>query len=125
MSNEKQYVIIRRDLGLTDGALAAQVAHLSLLSFLDNLADTKEITNTQQKWIKSPYLILLGVDNNDELEMVIDKCESAGLANEYSTWCDTIYSKTFDSWYKARIGIVIGPEDSDLLKTIVGNLDLY
>jgi len=123
MSNLKQYVIVRKDLQLNAGELAAQVAHLSANFITAKITGDIVFTNMEMEWFKSPYLIVLEVNNCDELEMV----KQLALEHDASfiVWKDTVKSKTFDAWYKTQIGLSLEINDSDALKPIVGRLQLY
>ncbi|MEM3841507.1 MAG: peptidyl-tRNA hydrolase Pth2 [Candidatus Micrarchaeaceae archaeon] len=61
----KQVIIVRADLDMGKGKLAAQVAHASLMSYFES---EKASPDTAKKWIDSgEKKIVLKVDNEDDL----------------------------------------------------------
>ena len=128
--NVKQAVIVRRDLNVKPGLLAAQVAHLSSMWMIDRIgkleAKTTEVPllTAQSLWIKSPTLVVLGVTNNEELEVVYQRVDSM-IGDEAFVWHDTIYSELFRTYLYTRVGLVVGPLDDEKLKQYVGDLPLY
>jgi PTH2 family peptidyl-tRNA hydrolase len=80
MSQYKQVIIVRTDLGMSKGKLAAQVAHASVGSILRSGG-----TNDQYvvNWLRDNQTkIVLEVGSEAELMSVNDKCRDVGL-NRY------------------------------------------
>lgn len=79
----KQVIIIRTDLGLSPGKIAAQVAHASLLSFLESChknEDTFKLSNISDLWLSGYYKkIVLKVDTLEKLLKLSEKAKSLGL----------------------------------------------
>lgn len=72
----KQIIIARKDLNMTPGKLAAQVAHGSLLAVLPNINDEDIINN----WIKESYTkVVLGAKNRNQLLKAKTIAEDLGL----------------------------------------------
>lgn len=131
-------VIVRKDLQMAPGLMAAQVAHISdqflreeilfMLSANDNVSKvdvsiTEAFGQNCIDWMKTPYLHVLGVNNKDELEIIHAKAEAAGL--DVRVWNDLIYSDILkEPMPDVMVGISIGPCDLDKVKAVTGNLPL-
>lgn len=110
----QQYIVVRKDLKLGKGKLAAQVAHASLQSFLEAEKINKEIT---QKWLNSgAKKIVVKVENEEELKRLFAAfkfknipcalIEDAGLTQIPR---GTITALGIGPWYK---------KDLDILKSL-------
>jgi PTH2 family peptidyl-tRNA hydrolase len=110
----QQYIVVRNDLKLGKGKLAAQVAHASLQSFLEAEKINKEIT---QKWLNSgAKKIVVKVENEEELKRLFAAfkfknipcalIEDAGLTQIPK---GTITALGIGPWYK---------KDLDILKSL-------
>lgn len=125
--NTKLQVIVRKDLNLTPGALAAQVAHLTMEWFRFDVANSNEhglrLEDKQIEWLKDPYLYVLAVDNIEELNWIHEQAFADKIASR--EWTDVIWSENLKIFRETKIGVVLGPDDSDKLKLITGNLPLY
>lgn len=125
MANIRHTVIIRKDLNLTPGLMAAQVAHINdewLRSAINN-EDGYELSLEQLEWCKEPYLSVLSVDNPEELEEVIDMARANDLP--IHIWTDIIPSKNLNrNIPNVLIGCSIGPADFDKIKAVTGTLPL-
>jgi len=131
MSNIRHVVIVRKDLQMPVGLLAAQVAHIN-----DNFMRTKIVSTdyhdsivsrfnaTELDWMENPYLSVLAVNCFEDLQNIIEAAKKEGL-NIYE-WTDLVTSPTFpDRTIKTLIGISIGPDDFDKIKKVTGSLPLY
>ena len=133
MANLIQRVLVRTDLGMVTGLLAAQVAHLHArplavtyrLAPSPGSAQFDHVSNVKA-WMESPYLFVHGVPNKEVLDHFAIECDKQGVVRY--DWRDTIYLDISPTQTKAfedvLIGIAIGPDDSDAIKTIVGDLPL-
>lgn len=133
MANLIQRILVRNDLEMPVGLLAAQVAHLHALPFIQTYrvlpspgTEFNDNIEIIKQWMSTPYLFVHGVPNKEVLVHFIDVCTDNDV--KYHAWRDTIYidisptqKKAFDD---VLIGISIGPADSDAIKTIVGDLPL-
>ena len=93
MSNTRMAVVVRRDLNLSPGLLAAQVLHIGMrfiqhrVTFdliphaLETLSkkspyvgwNAVAITPKEIEWIHEPYVAVLAVDTPEELQLLITR----------------------------------------------------
>ena len=133
MLRTKQVAVIRKDLNMRKGKIAAQVAHASMKVILDMMS--KEVVNTDiEKWQlvlfkRSPLYewlngkftkIVLWVETEEELMMLYKKAKGAGLP------CSYIIDSGFTEFHgnKTLTCIAIGPDDVDKINEITGELPL-
>jgi PTH2 family peptidyl-tRNA hydrolase len=107
----QQYIIVRSDLKIGKGKLAAQVAHASLQSFLEAQKINEEIA---QKWLASgAKKIVVKVENEEELKKLYaafkfkkipcSLIEDAGLTQIPK---GTITALGIGPWYKKELEIL-------------------
>ena len=135
----KQVILIREDLKLPRGLLAAQVAHIHMESFRqvmlaglhkkngksvslqDELGD-----GTIHEWLKTPYIFIHGVPNLEALHFFMDEAGEKDL--DVAAWSDTIYLEFSPNFKRAfpniLVGAAIGPAESDVIKSVIGDLPL-
>jgi len=140
MSNTRLTVVVRKDLQMPAGLLAAQVAHMAdaftrknvLDAFAEELANPRKAKKSIGKifgcydleWMKEPYLSVLGVQCYEDLCDIYDHVKREKLPCH--RWDDTIPSPTFEGKaIKAFVGLSIGPADFDAIKMVTNGLDLY
>jgi peptidyl-tRNA hydrolase len=143
MSNTRLTVVVRRDLQLSPGLLAAQVSHIGdqwlrerIIESLDIKADFEaenkeykyptiiELFNPMQlEWMKEPYISVLAVNTREELEKISMDATQANL--KVRTWTDVIFSEVLKQPMTVLVGLSIGPDDFDKIKLVTGNLPLY
>ena len=143
MSNTRHVVVVRKDLDLSPGLLAAQVAHISdafmrtriedgsFVSALVNVAapvnDKDKIvakfSKEEMEWMKQPYISVLAVNNGEELQEIVTEAKREGLV--VHEWSDVIPSEILKRPIRVKVGISIGPDDFDKLKMVTGNLPLF
>ena len=131
MSNIRHVVVVRKDLQLSPGLLAAQVAHISDQFMRNQFPACKEgdvnhphFSNNELEWFQNPYLSVLAVNCAEDLNAVLQSAAYEHL--QVFEWNDTIPSPTFpDRAIKVRVGISIGPDDFDKIKIVTGALPLY
>lgn len=123
MPNIRHVVVIRKDLNLSAGLMAAQTAHAGDAFMRDKIRDGAEFTNDEKDWMKSPYISVLAVDNLEELDIVETLARSDGL--QVYVWRDLIPSKNLKrDMANIKVAISIGPDDMDKIKKITGGLPL-
>ena len=129
MSNIRLTVVVRKDLNMPAGLLAAQVAHMSdafmRTLIIENERETVLVPTSQEaEWCRDPYLSVLAVDCYEDLLEIVDHIKRESLP--YSKWHDTIPSPTFEGKaINAFVGIAIGPADFDAIKIVTNGLQLY
>lgn len=143
----KQYIVVRKDLPMSAGKLAAQVSHGSLSFFswmlLEHLKETEdgyEIENMKidkdlwDGWLDPEHAsftkIVLAVKNKNQLEKIIEKATMAGFVENRDFFCIHDEGRTeLDEWRDedGRIFTCIGfkPMEEDSLKEVVGKLQVY
>lgn len=122
-----QRILIREDLQLPRGLMCAQIAHLHFEAMRQELLahDTVKEPLTKE-WIKDPYIFVHGVPNIEALEHFRELAQSHEIS--WAEWTDTIYLTLYEGYTipfeDIVIGAILGPEDSDRLKMVVGGLPL-
>lgn len=133
MANIGQTIIIRTDifeLPQDMGLLSAQVAHIHFEFIRDCINnDAHGIflkSDIMKGWLKDPYIFVKKVPNIESLRYFID----LGIQNDIVVreWNDTIYVRLSPTMKKAfpntLVGISLGPDDSDKIRSVVGDLPL-
>lgn len=126
----KQVIIARRDLKMSPGKLAAQVAHASM-SFLVKRLETEhyysrnygrwQISTAERDWLDNSFTkIVLGVDSREELEAI---CKRAEGGFEVHRIVDD--GRTEFGGMKTFTCAAIGPQYGFLIDDITGHLRLY
>jgi peptidyl-tRNA hydrolase len=134
MSSTRMAVVLRRDLNMPAGLLAAQATHTAMLFIQEALIQRRhegeggsyslEIHMEEAEWLKQPYLAVLAVDTPEELTVIKKMAEDEHLP--VRVWQDVIPSKVLDGRVlQCVVGISIGPADSDALRKVTGTLPLY
>jgi len=123
MSNIRHTVVIRKDLNMTEGLIAAQVAHISDAFMREKIRDDIEFSNEELEWMKDPYISVLAVDNAEELWHIIKEAEDADIP--VHSWRDLLPSKNLNrNIPDVLVGCSIGPADHDQVKAITDTLPL-
>jgi peptidyl-tRNA hydrolase len=134
MANTRLTVVVRRDLQLPPGLLAAQVAHMSdafmRLRIVAMLKSDPEIQlkdafrENEIAWMPEPYISVLAVNCFEELNMIQEQAQSNELP--VYEWEDLVPSLIFKGVsMRAKVGLSIGPADFDAIKLVTGVLPLY
>lgn len=143
MANIGQTIIIRTDifeLPQDMGLLSAQVAHIHFEYMRNILTQHAKIQedhidipkgdevrfNMVQEWLKHPYIFVKQVPNIESLVYFSDLAAADGVS--CSSWYDTVYVRLSPTMKKAfpntLVGISLGPDDSDKIRSVVGDLPL-
>ena len=131
MANLRQSILIRTDLNLPVGLLAAQVAHLHFETFRrrgtgDSAGLPMVMTRQEGEWAHDPYLFVHQVPNLEALDFFEHEAKKADINTE--SWRDTIFLQLSPTFRKAfenvKVGIVLGPDDSDKIKAVISDLPL-
>jgi len=134
MSEVKQVIVIRKDLNMRKGKIAAQAAHAALAVVLDRMLKTKHPPSRLHEWVlEFPYdspweewlnghftKVVLYVNSEDELRDLYNKASDKGLP------CAFIVDSGFTEFHgnKTATCIAIGPDYSDKIDEITGDLPL-
>lgn len=130
MSNIGQTIIIRTDLFNPEdvGLISAQVAHIHMNSVRRMILTDIAFKSDEQliEWIKTPYIYVKKVSNIEALTHFKHLAEMSNLPVDI--WSDTVYVRLSPTMKQAfpdvPVGISIGPDDSDKIRTVVGDLPL-
>ena len=113
--------------------MSAQVAHIHALPFTRSLTDVLTVTLSDaltkddfNDWFHEPYIFVKQVPNGEALNHFKGLAEAAGVY--VAEWRDTVYvrlSKTMKQAFSdVAVGICLGPDNADKIRTIVGDLPL-
>jgi len=129
MANIGQTVVIRTDLfDLTKdmGLITAQVAHIHAQSCFQLLRDGVKPNEGLSAWLEEPYLYVKRVDSYEAFEYIRNYAlNESGIS--VNVWYDTVYVRitpTQQKAIKAPVGLSLGPDDSDAIRRVVGDLPL-
>lgn len=121
----KQVIVIRKDLNMRKGKMAAQASHASIGAFLKNASLgynvlSKNLTRIEQEWFNDKSKkIVVGVESEEEFDKVIEDLSKTEIS--YYVVTDAGLTE-FDGPTRTAIGI--GPYYSDEIDKITGNLNL-
>jgi len=129
----KQVIVVRKDLNMTKGKLAAQVAHASLgviLSCMDTVKELpgliiKELTINKEYplggWLSGKFTkIVLWCKDEDELLKIENQANKLCIPNYLITDAgDTMFDGV-----PTRTCIALGPDYESILNKITGELKL-
>jgi peptidyl-tRNA hydrolase len=126
----KQVILVRKDLRMKRASIAALVAKASAEFFLDNdesnRADKLSVNLTPQEseWLSSGSTrIVLGVPTESVLKSLAFKAEIAGLQCYQIT--GTSPDASDSDFSSETLCVAIGPDESDKIDEITGNLKLF
>lgn len=122
MSDIKQVIVMRNDLGMRKGKMIAQGAHASM-AFLGHFlrSDVRDLTEEESSWIDGSFTkICVYVNSQEELLEIYSKAKDAGLTVHMIT--DS--GKTEFNGVHTRTCLAIGPHSSEKINNITGHLPL-
>jgi PTH2 family peptidyl-tRNA hydrolase len=111
----KQAIVVRTDIGMGTGKLAAQVAHASLSAY----EDADERTRRAWKGDGQKKVVLKGKSEATLFELA-DVAESAGLPNAVIR--DAGHTQLEPGTVTA---LAVGPGEDDAVDRVTGDLSLY
>lgn len=141
MSDVKQVIVMRKDLNMRKGKMAAQAAHAAMLFLVsgatlqrNKLMSPKSVdgrndmhlleqalSDSEADWIERAFTkVVVGVDSEEELFEIHQKALDAGLTSHVVR----------DAGYTEFAGVptytclAIGPADSNEINAITGHLKL-
>ena len=113
--NVKQAIVARRDLGMGEGKLAAQVAHASLSAYQD------AGRRARKRWEGSGQKkVVLAADSEAELFALADAAETEGLP--YAIIRDAGHTELEPGTVTA---LAVGPAREESVDRVTGDLSLY
>ena len=129
MANIRHVVVVRKDLQMPPGLLAAQVCHICD-GFMRNhllketgIADNPP-TRQELDWCQDPYLSVLAVNSYEDLCEIEEHARRQNLP--LFVWHDVVPSPTIENKnIDAYVGLSIGPADFDKIKMVTGALEAY
>lgn len=121
-------IVVRRDLNMVPGLLAAQVFHAGMEFIRKRYAETNQtepgiLTKEEADWVQAPYVSVLAVDTPEELAVVEREAMDSGL--QVHAWTDLVPSKVLGRSITCKVAVAIGPCDSDSVKLVTGTLPLF
>lgn len=134
MRESKQVVVVRRDLNMRKGKMAAQVAHASLGAILKLMDKSKvnqgrnlmlygflESDTPEYQWITESFTkICVSCDSEHELLDLVEKADKAGIL----TCAITDSGKTEFNNVPTLTCAAFGPAWDDAIRQITGHLKL-
>lgn len=111
----KQAIVVRKDLKLSCGKIAGQVAHASLRSYWATAKEDRDNWTYNFNEIK----VVLKVQSEDELHNIVMKCEELNIPH---SWVFDAGKTQIEPNTLTAVGI--GPYDKDEIDEIVGGLKL-
>jgi PTH2 family peptidyl-tRNA hydrolase len=131
MREPKQVIIVRRDLCMPPGKLAAQVAHASMGFLLTRLEKdlrhypashrVAELSDSQLDWMGGSFAkVVLEVNSLEEFSAICQEADEAGL-NVYAIQDEGRTVLKGKNWTAAAIG----PDDPEKINKVTGHLKLY
>ena len=127
MSKLKQVIVVRTDLNMRKGKLAAQCCHSAMKVILDDrqISDkymmNVRITAAMKEWLESAFTkVVLGVDSEEAIYELARKAKEANIPHA------VIVDNGFTEFHgnKTTTCIAIGPDESDKIDLLTGDLKL-
>lgn len=123
----KQVIVVRKDLNMRKGKIAAQVAHASMKFLVDNNESKNgkqlhvSLSIEEAAWIAGSFAkVVVSVDSENELRDLMLKAEIDGV--EVHHIIDSGKTEFHD--VPTLTCAAFGPDRSDLIDKITGNLKL-
>lgn len=128
----KQVIVIRKDLKMRKGKIAAQAAHASMKIFFDLMTDYDDIgkyimllpeahVESMKNWIDGSFTkVVVSVDSEEELLSLHEKAKKENLP------CSLIQDegRTEFNNVPTYTAIAIGPANPEVVNLITSNLSL-
>ena len=126
----KQVIVMRHDLSMRKGKIAAQAAHAAMAFLTRRIGQLRPVegpplgslTAVQEEWLESSFRkICVYASNEQELLQIRDQSEAAGL----EVHLVTDNGLTEFGGKPTRTCLCIGPDYDDVIDPITGHLPLY
>lgn len=118
----KQVIIVRKDLNMRKGKIAAQVAHASMKVFFDRIKEDKIIiSKAMEEWVEGSFTkICVYVESEEELLALYKKALDADIP------CALIKDNGNTEFHgvPTHTCVAIGPDYIDKIDAITGGLPL-
>lgn len=135
----KQVIVVRKDLNMRKGKLAAQVAHASMKVFFDRMllnsefeprthrpigtykATINNLSSDEYNWMNGAFTkVVVSVDTEDEIYNLQDRAVEANVP------CAVIIDNGLTEFggKKTTTCIALGPASSEVLDPLTGDLPL-
>lgn len=127
MSDVKQVIVVRKDLSMRKGKIAAQVAHASMKFLTDNNEAERgdemlvKLSPAEAMWLTGSFTkVVVGVDSEEQLQELVFQAELQGV--EVHPIIDS--GRTEFHGVPTLTCAAFGPCEADVLDKITGNLRL-
>jgi peptidyl-tRNA hydrolase, PTH2 family len=126
MVEHKQVIILRKDLNMRKGKMAAQAAHASMAAILnqgmyDDSIFTLVLDERIKPWLSGKFKkIVVSVNSENELKQVYEQAKAAGLITAYIV--DS--GLTEFGGVPTPTAVAVGPDTEEKVNAICGNLSL-
>lgn len=127
MSDVKQVIVVRRDLSMRKGKIAAQVAHAAMKFLIDNNEAERgdevvvKLSPSEATWLSGSFTkIVAGIDSEEALNDLVLQAELLGI--EVHTIIDS--GRTEFNGIPTLTCAAFGPCEADILDKVTGNLKL-
>lgn len=127
MIDVKQVIVVRKDLSMKKGKLAAQVAHASMKFLTDNNEADRfdelvvKLSPAEAQWLSGSFKkIVVGVDSENALEDLILQAQLEGIE------VHPIFEgeQMSNTQIPTLTCVALGPCESEILDKITGNLSV-
>lgn len=127
MGEVKQVIVVRKDLNMRKGKIAAQVAHAAMKFLTDNNEAERgdeiivKLSPSEAMWLSGSFTkVVVGVDSEDALNDLVLRAELSNI--EVHPIVDA--GRTEFNGVPTLTCAAFGPCDSDVIDKITGNLKL-
>lgn len=123
----KQVIVVRKDLNMRKGKIAAQAAHASMAALLNNSRYTEDdhlmlkLTDKIKPWLEAGFTkVVVSVDSEEELLAVHQKCVDSSVITAL------IQDSGFTEFngVPTYTAVAVGPDEHAVIDTITGGLKL-
>lgn len=125
MSESKQVIVVRKDLNMRKGKIAAQVAHAAMKFLVDDYQGgsslKKSLSRAEQAWLEGAFAkVVVGCDSEAELLALVALGKSYGLS--VNTIVDA--GRTEFHGVPTLTCAAFGPDEEHKINLVTGHLKL-
>lgn len=118
----KQVIVIRKDLHMRRGKEIAQGAHAAMAWLTSKMRNLQEMTEAEFAWVMGSFAkVVCVVDSEEELLAVHSEALASGLTSHLIT----DEGRTEFGGVPTHTAVGIGPDYSEKMDPVTGNLKLY